>query len=263
MNLPPLSRRQLLKEVFQFGGTLAAGIFLSGCDRPDRIFEQVLGPFFPDPGDPVTPIRELGEDSRPYPKSNDWDLTQVIGRQHPAKGQVVTLTGRVLDPAGHPIPRASLMLWQASSTGRYNHQGDSVAHRFTDPRGKVVERSLDPDFQYWGHCLAEADGTYRFKTILPGYYPADLQRGWFRPPHLHFIVQTPGLPELVTQTYFKGDALADNAFYQELNARDYILRDPAMSREEQERLIVDYAPAEDQATGLQGTFDFRLREHKA
>lgn len=256
-----ITRRQLLKEVYRFGGALAAGMFLSGCNGPERIFEQVLGPFFPDPGDPVNPVRELGNPSAPYPKSNDWDLTQVKGHNGTAQGEVVMLSGRVFNPEGNIIPQASLMLWQASSTGRYNHQGDSVAHSFRDPRGKVIERTLDPDFQYWGHAVTDDAGRYKFKTVLPGYYPADLRRGWFRPPHLHFIVQAPKFPELVTQTYFRGEALADNEFYQQLNARDYILRDPALSREEQERLIIEYVRA-DSGGELEGTFDFIVRSGK-
>lgn len=261
MTRHPVTRRQLLKEVYRFGGALAAGMFLSGCNRPERVFEQVLGPFFPDPGDPVTPIRELGNPSAPYPLSNDWDLTQIKGHDRSAQGQVVLLSGHVLDPAGQAVPHASLMLWQAAATGRYNHQGDSVAHSFRDPRGKVIERTLDPHFQYWGHCVTDDQGRYQFKTVLPGYYPADLGSGWFRPPHLHFIVQAAKFPELVTQTYFRGEALADTDFYQQLNASDYILRDPALSHEEQERLIIEYAPGQTPGV-LQGAFDFIVRRHQ-
>lgn len=260
MNNHSLTRRELFKELWLVGGPLAAGIFLSGCREPDRIFEQVLGPFFPDPGDPVNPIRELGNEGKSYPLSNDWDLTQVKGRSAQAEGQVVSLTGKVLSPESKPVSNASIMLWQASSTGRYNHQGDASAPGFRDPRGNVIERRLDPNFQYWGHAVTDDTGAYRFRTILPGYYPADLERGWFRPPHLHFIVQSKAVPELVTQTYFKGDAIGDNAFIQGLNAKDYILRDPKLSREEQERLVVEYKADPQEPDAIAGVFDFRLRK---
>ncbi len=259
MNKSSLSRRQLLKRLFLVGGPLAAALFLTGLKKPDRIFEQVLGPFFPDPGDPVEPVRELGDEGKPFPMSNDWDLTQVKGKQNRAEGQIVTLTGKVVNPGGEPVPGASIMLWQASSSGRYNHQGDAFANTFEDPRGKRIERKLDPNFQYWGHAVTDDTGEYRIRTIIPGYYPADLKSGWFRPPHIHFIAQAEGLPELVTQTYFKGDAIADNQFIQSLNARDYILRDPKLSREEQERLIIHYKPAAQETDGLTGNFDFQMR----
>ncbi len=260
MNNNSLTRRELLKELWLVGGPLAAGIFLSGCREPDRIFEQVLGPFFPDPGDPVNPIRELGDEGKSYPLSNDWDLTQVKGKSGRAEGQVVSLAGKVLDPQGNPVSKASIMLWQASSTGRYNHQGDASAPAFRDPRGKEIERRLDPFFQYWGHAVTDNTGAYRFRTILPGYYPADLKNGWFRPPHLHFIVQSKGVPELVTQTYFKGEAIKDNAFIQDLNSKDYILRDPKLSRDAQERLVVEYQPDAQKPDTLAGVFDFKLRD---
>jgi protocatechuate 3,4-dioxygenase beta subunit len=151
------------------------------------------------------------------------------------------------------------MLWQASSSGRYNHHSDAYDQTFTDPRGKSIERRLDPNFQYWGHAVTDATGTYNIRTILPGYYPADLKSGWFRPPHIHFIAQAQGLPELVTQTYFRGDAIADNEFIQSLNARDYILRDHALTKEEQDRLVIEYKPATKEPDILAGTFDFQMR----
>ncbi|QPJ61490.1 MAG: hypothetical protein G3M70_06145 [Candidatus Nitronauta litoralis] len=259
MSKATLSRRQLFKKLLLVGGPVAAAIFLVGLKRPNRVFEQVLGPFFPDPDDPIEPIRELGNKGKSFPMSNDWDLTQVKGKQKRAEGQIVSLTGKVLNPNGEAVPNASLMLWQASSSGRYNHQDDSFANTFEDPRGKTIERKLDPNFQYWGHTITDATGSYRVRTIIPGYYPADLDIGWFRPPHIHFIAKAEGLPELVTQTYFKGDAIPDNRFIQTLNARDFVLRNLKLKREEQERLIIEYKPAADDPGVLTGHFDFQLR----
>jgi len=259
MSKNSLSRRQLFKKLIMVGGPLAAALFLTGLKKPDRIFEQVLGPFFPDPGDPVEPVRELGGEDKPFPMSNDWDLTQVKGKPERAEGQIVSLTGKVLSPKGDPMPNASIMLWQASSSGRYNHQGDSFADTFEDPRGNSIERQLDPNFQYWGHAVTDEAGAYHIRTIIPGYYPADLKSGWFRPPHIHFIAQAEGVPELVTQTYFRGDAIADNQFIQTLNARDYILRDSSLTRAEQERLIIEYKPASKGIDELAGNFDFQMR----
>ena len=98
-----------------------------------------------------------------------------------------------------------------------------------------------------------------FKTIIPGYYPADLRSSWFRPPHLHFIVQADGFSQFVTQTYFKGEKILHNGRIQELNERDYVLRDHGC-REDQDRLIVEYKddPSEKFKDGLVGQFNFQL-----
>ena len=74
-------------------------------------------------------------------------------------------------------------------------------------------------------------------------------------------MQAPKFPELVTQTYFQGESLPDNEFFQQLNAKDLILRDPALKTEEQERLIVEYTPGN---TGevFEGRFDFIVQRRK-
>lgn len=220
-----------------------------------RLEQQTLGPFFPDPGDPVEIIRESGQDDVPIILANDWDLTQVKGFHQQAEGQVIELTGQVKDKNHKPLAGCPLLLWQASASGRYNHKRDTSHTAFTDPRGRTVERTLDKGFQYWGHSITDARGGYRFRTIVPGYYPADLKAGWFRPPHLHFIVVTPDNKEWVTQTYFRGPDLNDNDWIQRLNARDYVLRDPGLAPKEQENLIIDY----EKIDGIfQGQHDFVL-----
>jgi len=258
----PLSRRDALSLAFSLGGAVAAGLLVPACsEAQQRLYDQVLGPFYPDPGDPVTPTRELGIADGPIAIANDWDLTNIKGHDQRAAGQVIELTGQLLGDNGQPQPNATIILWQANAHGRYNHRYDGRDTTFTDPRGRTVTRAPDPHFQHWGHALTDTQGRYQFKTVLPGYYPADLDAGWFRPPHLHFLVQAQGYPELVTQTYFKGEAVPDNDWIQKLNAADYILRDPRIPREMQERLIVAYRPAASgkAADGLAGEFDFHLR----
>ena len=72
-----------------------------------RTSDQILGPFYP-----------LGEPAK------GGDLTRVPGRPGRAQGQVIRLTGRVLDRTGEPVRRGKLQIWQANTFGRYVHPND-------------------------------------------------------------------------------------------------------------------------------------------
>lgn len=245
-------------------GTLAAG---SAFGQAAQLVtpRQTLGPFFPDEGDPVHEIRENLDFRLPISEANDNNLTSIIGNEGRAMGQTVYVKGRVLFQDGKelvPQPGAVIILWNASSTGRYNHRGDTDTPRFQHPKtGEWIDREHDANFQYWGRSITDKRGRYLFKTVVPGFYPVDLKDGWFRPPHLHFMVSAPGIPQLVTQLYFKGDKIPDNDFIQILNSKDYILRDSRMTREEQDSLVVDFQPdPSGQITdSLIGQYDFVLK----
>lgn len=121
-----------------------------------------------------------------------------------------------------------------------------------------MERVYDEHFQYWGKAITDNHGYFLFKTILPSFYPA--AEDWYRPPHLHFSIHAKGHSEFVTQTYFKGDALPNAGLIHELNANDWILRDPHLSPAQQESVIVEYQP-DPMGTlndGLVGTGQFLL-----
>ena len=45
----------------------------------------------------------------------------------PVLGQLMIVTGRVLDEAGRPVPDTLVELWQANSAGKYNHPADEFA----------------------------------------------------------------------------------------------------------------------------------------
>jgi len=137
--------------------------------------EQDIGPFYP-----VT-----------EPLDHGGDLTVAEGRAGAARGQIVYLSGRVLDLKGKPIPNARVEIWQANTFGRYTHPGDS------NPV------PLDPNFEGHAVCITNIDGRYSFKTVKPGAYPA--AEGQMRPPHIHFLV-TAGPDRLITQMYFSGGA---------------------------------------------------------
>jgi protocatechuate 3,4-dioxygenase beta subunit len=162
---------------------------------------QMEGPFYPDRDQP----------------DKDLDLTHLEGGTGRAEGDVIYVEGRVLDDDCQPVPGALVEIWQANKWGRYRHTGDTN----TAP--------LDPHFQGWGQVVSDEEGRYRFKTIVPGAYPAE--DGWVRPPHIHFKVARRGYHELITQMYFAGEALNDE---------DLILRE--VPAEERARVVVALEP---------------------
>lgn len=103
-----------------------------------------------------------------------------------AAGEVVFLTGRVLDLAGNPLPGASVEIWQTDANGVYDHPGDSSTG------------SRDQGFQFYGTSIAGEDGAYAFRTVQPGYYEP-------RPRHIHVKVKQDGRTLLTTQFYFEED----------------------------------------------------------
>lgn len=142
------------------------------------------------------------------------DLVLMTGKNEPARGEIIIVQGQVTDQQCRPVQGVLVEIWQACHTGRYNHHADPNT------------AELDPNFQYWGKALTDANGNYRFRTIVPGAYPAG--DGWVRPPHIHFKVSKLGYVELITQMYFAGDAL---------NADDLILQ--RLSKAQQERVVIE------------------------
>ncbi len=113
-----------------------------------------------------------------------------------AQGQLIRVSGRVLDEDGRPVAGAVVELWQANAAGRYAHVIDQR------------DAPLDPDFLGNGRTRTDAEGRYSFLTIKPGAYPVPDSGRWWRPPHIHFSVLGPSsLSRLVTQMYFPGDPL--------------------------------------------------------
>src|SRR6185312_6756419 len=102
--------------------------------------QETLGPFYP--------VRA--------PANHDQDLTHYPGKTGRALGQVIELTGRVLDTSGRPLPGATLTVWQANAAGRYTNPVDH------NPA------PLDPNFLGVVSFAVGRDGSYRLRTIKPG-----------------------------------------------------------------------------------------------
>ncbi len=107
-------------------------------------------------------------------------------------GQPIELVGFVLTRGCKPVPGALVDLWQADHAGAYDNSG----------------------FRLRGHQFADAQGRYRFRTVVPGSYPG-------RTRHLHVKVQPKGGRILTTQLYFPGEPhnRTDGLFRRELLIR--------------------------------------------
>lgn len=232
-------RRGFIQKVLGTTGILTAGGAMAQL-CPPLTARQPLGPFYPDDGTPVEPVRE-SEDG-PIALANDNDLTTIKGKSGKAVGTVVEFKGVLTDAACNKVAGANIIIWQASSTGAYNHLGDSNNESFPHPvTGEMISRNLDPSFQYWGKDVTKADGSYSFKTIVPGFYPADLSRNWYRPPHIHVMVSVLGREPFVTQMYFRGEDLPESSLNEQLLKKDFLLQDPNISDKQRESVIVDFA----------------------
>ncbi|WP_377829944.1 protocatechuate 3,4-dioxygenase [Bradyrhizobium lupini] len=150
-----------------------------------RTPDQILGPYFP-----LTRSRTA-----------NCDLTSIEGATEIAQGEIIEVTGRILNRNGDPVAGAGLTIWQANSFGRYAHPEDANS------------APLDPNFVGSVDMRSGEDGTYRIKTVKPGAYPAGPD--WMRPPHIHFEVHG-RFERLVTQMYFPGEPL--NAIDRMLNS---------------------------------------------
>src|SRR5690349_10240473 len=130
-----ITRRKLLENAMVLG-TLAISdsrSILAEAAKTQPTPEQVMGPFYP-------MIKPLDRDA---------DLTLISGRKQRAAGQLIHLTGRVLNSQGEPVRGARIELWQANSHGKYAHPKD------TNPA------PLDPNFQGFGVQTTDAEGRYR------------------------------------------------------------------------------------------------------
>ena len=135
---------------------------------------------------------------------SDNDLVKIEGEVKLSGGEIVRLSGRILDAQGNPVPQARIEIWQCDVNGRYLHRAD---------RGG---QARDQGFQGFGHDLSDASGRYSFRTIKPVSYPG-------RTPHIHVKIWHAGREKLTTQLY-----LPDHAD----NKRDWLYRNiPSAKRE--------------------------------
>jgi protocatechuate 3,4-dioxygenase beta subunit len=111
-----------------------------------------------------------------------------------AQGPRILVHGKLLDEYGRAVSGKLIEVWQANAGGRYRHVNDGYL------------APLDDNFGGCGRCISGEDGSYSFRTILPGPYPWPNGGNDWRPAHIHFSVFGDGFVQrLITQMYFEGD----------------------------------------------------------
>jgi protocatechuate 3,4-dioxygenase beta subunit len=168
---------------------LTTGVFVAGGLLPlDAGFAQA--PLDPTPecrdGDAAT----LRQTEGPFFKPSSPERAELI--EPGMAGQPIELIGLVLTRGCKPVADAIVDLWQADDQGDYDNSG----------------------FRLRGHQRADAEGRYRFRTIVPGAYEG-------RTRHFHVKVAPPGGRLLTTQLYFPGEPKnrKDGLFRRELLMR--------------------------------------------
>ena len=171
------TRRRLLAA----SALAAAGIVLD---------DAVAEPLAPTPqchdGDAPT-IRET---EGPFFKPSSPQRADLV--EPASKARLVELNGQVLTRSCRPVAQALVDLWHADERGEYDTGG----------------------FRYRGHLFTDAEGRYRFRTILPALYTG-------RTRHYHVKVQARQQGVLTTQLYFPGEPMnrRDGLFRRELVMR--------------------------------------------
>ena len=119
----------------------------------------------------------------------------ILGPYYLAGSPVTTLVAQAGEPGTRlflsgtvlssdcitPVPNVTIEVWQAHDAAVYD---TSAA------------------FNLRATFYSDANGQYAMDTIMPGAY---LNGAQYRPKHIHFRVNKPGFPELITQLYFEGD----------------------------------------------------------
>jgi protocatechuate 3,4-dioxygenase beta subunit len=198
----PASRREILRSALVSSSLLSSSLGLV-VGYPRLTFAQAA---------PPTPQCHDGDESTlrqgegPYFKPSSPQRADLV--EPGSKGRLVEISGQVLTRSCQPVERALVDLWHADELGEYDNAG----------------------FRYRGHLFTDAEGRYRFRTVMPALYPS-------RTRHYHVKVQAEQRPVLTTQLYFPGEPA---------NRRDGLFR---------RELLMRMAQASD---GLAASFDFIL-----
>jgi protocatechuate 3,4-dioxygenase alpha subunit len=117
------------------------------------------------------------------------DLTQFEGKT--ARGQHILLQGSLMEEGNVPVRNAIVEIWQPDAGGVFRHP--------LDPR----HAEADPGFFGWGRYRTDAQGHYRFRTVVPGR--ASSGNGVLRCPHANLMVLAIGLTRRLVTTVFFSD----------------------------------------------------------
>ena len=121
------SRRIFLKNSLALGTLLVSSLYKPSIGYSDCTLspKESSGPFYP----------------LSFPIDQDNDLTYLNNKSLSAEGEIIYIKGLVQNESCEPISNALVEIWQACSTGRYNHPDDKNSAK------------IDPNFQYWGKAI--------------------------------------------------------------------------------------------------------------
>ena len=168
---PVILTRRAFSGALLGGAVIAAGSRAAAQTRRQPTPVSDEGPFYP----------------TDTSLESDADLAWLRGRTSRALGEVIQISGRVLDVRGNPVPNARIDIWQANAAGRYAHPAD------------LSRAPLDPNFQGFALIRADARGAWRITTVRPGGYDSPIGH---RTPHVHMVVIPRPEQRLVAQLYF-------------------------------------------------------------
>jgi protocatechuate 3,4-dioxygenase beta subunit len=167
------------------------------------------GDFAPAFGQSLAPTPECKDGDEPTIRQTEGPFYKPSSpqradlREPSLRGRAVELSGTVLTRSCRPVAGALVDLWHADADGDYDNEG----------------------FRCRGHVFADAQGRFRFRTIVPALYPG-------RTRHYHVKVQAPQRPVLTTQLYFPGEAgnRRDGLFRRDLLMRTAVVGDALAAR---------------------------------
>jgi hydroxyquinol 1,2-dioxygenase len=147
----------------------------------------------------ATPATVLG----PFHIDGSPELDYAADMSEGLPGVPMFISGTVRGLDGTPVGGAVLDVWQADEEGAYEGQLDVEEARL---RAKYTTRE---------------DGTYCIRTITPKGYAipmdgpvGDLIRhtdiSYFRPAHVHFLLNVPGFEPLITHLFEEGGKYLDS-----------------------------------------------------
>ncbi|SDM07346.1 dioxygenase [Nonomuraea jiangxiensis] len=148
--------------------------------RPCTTDSTLLGPFYVE-GRPTAP--------------NGADISGDV------PGMPLFFTGRVVSPAGDPIPGARVDTWHSDGDGHYDVQQAERLH------GRLAMRAL---------LTTDEEGRFWYRSIAPRYYPVPTDgpggeiiratgRSPMRPEHIHFWFHAEGYDPLITMLFRSDD----------------------------------------------------------
>ncbi|KPI18521.1 intradiol ring-cleavage dioxygenase [Actinobacteria bacterium OK074] len=133
-------------------------------------------------------------------------------------GQPLIVSGVVRSTSGKPLPGAVIDLWQTTDDGRYA----GLTHEQAGPLEGLDLVDFDlPKYHLRGKIVADAEGRYEYRTVVPGVEPAAvpgsmlddllhmLGRATSRARHIHAYVSQDDHHMLTHQIHFEGDPLVD------------------------------------------------------